>query len=190
MWSSSAGQDALPGHDTPPMISLHRLVCRAYEAQALKKRSVKIHRSQPACRQHQRPRCSLRIIGMLWTGRSCRRRQCWLWRKRKRATGPASAPKLRQNRFKYRATAGSLGLSCVRGASLEETVDEDSPLATSMPATPATQVQPEDDQNALDMKVLQRTPVLAMGKRKRAAGPASAPKLRQNRFKYRATTGR
>jgi len=41
---------------------------------------------------------------MLWTGRSCRRRQCWLWRKRKRATGPASAPKLRQNRFKYRAT--------------------------------------------------------------------------------------
>src|ERR1700680_3103074 len=41
---------------------------------------------------------------MLWTGRSCRRRQCWLWRKRKRATGPASAPKLRQNRFRYRAT--------------------------------------------------------------------------------------
>src|SRR5271169_2292190 len=37
---------------------------------------------------------------MLWTGRSCRRRQCWLWRKRKRATGPASAPKLRQNRIK------------------------------------------------------------------------------------------
>ena len=82
------------------MISLDRLVCRAYGAQALKRRSVKIHRSQPACRQHQRPRCSLRIIGMLWTGRSCRRRQCWLWRKRKRATGPASAPKLRQNRFK------------------------------------------------------------------------------------------
>ena len=83
-----------------PMISLDRLVCRAYGAQALKRRSVKIHRSQPACRQHQRPRCSLRIIGMLWTGRSCRRRQCWLWRKRERATGPASAPKLRQNRFK------------------------------------------------------------------------------------------
>jgi len=79
--------------------------------------------------------------------------------------------------------AGSLGLSCVRGASLEETLDEDSPLATSMPATPATQVQPEDDRNALDRKVLQRTPVLAMGKRKRAAGPASAPKLRQNRIK-------
>ena len=36
---------------------------------------------------------------MLWTGRSCRRRQCWLWRKRKRAAGPTSAPKLRQNRF-------------------------------------------------------------------------------------------
>jgi len=31
--------------------------------------------------------------------------QCWLWRKRKRATGPASAPKLRQNRIKYSATA-------------------------------------------------------------------------------------
>jgi hypothetical protein len=73
---------------------------------------VKIDRSQPVCRQHQQPRCSLRIIGMLWTGRSCRRRQCWLWRKRKRATGPASSPKLRQNgikcsslRFKCRATA-------------------------------------------------------------------------------------
>ena len=90
---------------TRPMISLDRLACRAYGALALKRRSVKIHRSQPACRQHQRPRCSLRIIGMLWTGRSCRRRQCWLWRKRKRAAGPASAPKLRQNRFKYRATA-------------------------------------------------------------------------------------
>jgi len=36
---------------------------------------------------------------MLWTGRSCRRRQCWLWRNRKRATGTASAPKLRQSRF-------------------------------------------------------------------------------------------
>jgi hypothetical protein len=54
----------------------------------------------PDCRQHQRPGCSLRVIGMLWTGRSCRRRQCWLWRKRKRATGLASAPKLRQNRIK------------------------------------------------------------------------------------------
>ena len=58
--------------------------------------------------------------------------------------------------------AGSLGLSCVRGASLEETLGEDSPLATSMPATPATEVQPEDHRNALDRKVLQKTPVLAM----------------------------
>ena len=56
---------------------------------------------EPACRRHQRPRCSLRIIGMLWTGRSCRKRQCWLWRKRKRAAGPTSAPKLRQNRKQY-----------------------------------------------------------------------------------------
>ena len=97
------GRPGRARHSTP-MISLDRLVCRAYGAQALTRRSVKIHCSQPACRQHQRPRCSLRIIGMLWTGRSCRRRQCWLWRKRKRATGPASAPKLRQNRFKYSAT--------------------------------------------------------------------------------------
>src|SRR5260370_6849350 len=31
-----------------------------------------------------------------------------------------------------------------------------------MPATPATEVQPEDHRNALDRKVLQKTPVLAM----------------------------
>src|ERR1700722_1277780 len=62
--------------------------------------------------------------------------------------------------------AGSLGLSCVRGASLEETLGEDSPLATSMPATPATEVEPEDHRNALDRKVLQKTPVLAMAQRK------------------------
>src|ERR1700730_8662224 len=48
------------------------------------------------------------------------------------------------------------------GASLVETLGEDSPLATSMPATPATEVQPEDHRNALDRKVLQKTPVLAM----------------------------
>ena len=58
--------------------------------------------------------------------------------------------------------AGSLGLSCVLGASLEEMLGEDSPLATSMPATPATEVQPEDHRNALHRKVLQKTPVLAM----------------------------
>ena len=28
------------------------------------------------------------IIVMLWTGRSCRRRQCWLWLKRKRPQVP------------------------------------------------------------------------------------------------------
>src|SRR6202140_2476182 len=61
------------------MISLDRSVCRAYGAQALKRRSVKIHRSQPA-----------------------------------------------------------------------------------LLATPATEVQPEDHRNALDRKVLQKTPVLAM----------------------------
>ena len=57
---------------------------------------------------------------------------------------------------------GSLVLSCVLCASLEETLGEDSPLATSMPATSATEVQPEDHRNALDRKVLQKTRVLAM----------------------------
>ncbi len=64
--------------------------------------------------------------------------------------------------LEYPHLAGSLGLSCVRGASLEETLGEDSPLSTSMPATPATDVQPEDHRNALDKKVLQKMPVLAM----------------------------
>jgi hypothetical protein len=62
-----------------------------------------------------------------------------------------------------------------------------SPLAAGMPATPAPEVQPEDHRNALDRNALQKTPVLAMPKRKRTTGPASAPKLRQNRFKYSAT---
>jgi hypothetical protein len=53
-----------------------------------------------------------------------------------------------------------------------------------MPATPAPEVQPEDHRNALDRNALQKTPVLAMPKRKRTT---SAPKLRQNRFKYSAT---
>src|SRR5271166_2909852 len=61
------------------MISLDGLVCRAYSAQALKRHSVKIHRSQ-----------------------------------------------------------------------------------SRLPPTPATGVQPEDHRNALDRKVLQKTPVLAM----------------------------
>jgi len=43
--------------------------------------------------------------------------------------------------------AASLGLSRVRGANLEGTLGEDSPFATSMPATPATEV-PEDHRNA------------------------------------------
>ena len=45
---------------------------------------------------------------------------------------------------------------------LKRTFGEDSPLATSMPATPATEVQPEDHWNALDRKVLQKTPLLTM----------------------------
>jgi len=83
---------------TTPMISLDRLVCRAYSTQALKRRSVKIQPLAIQIAANTSDRGAARgIIGMLWTGRSCRRRQCWLWRKRKRATGLASAPKLRQN---------------------------------------------------------------------------------------------
>jgi hypothetical protein len=52
--------------------------------------------SMPATEAH------MMIIVMLWRGRSCRGRQCWLSLRR----GPASAPKLRQNRIKCRATTG------------------------------------------------------------------------------------
>src|ERR1700736_4609383 len=45
------------------MILLDRLVCRTYWEQALKRRSVKIQRSLPACRQHHDRRAALRIIG-------------------------------------------------------------------------------------------------------------------------------
>src|SRR5271154_5051461 len=37
--------------------------------------------------------------------------------------------------------AGSLGLLCIWAANLGETFGEDSPLATGVPATPATQTQ-------------------------------------------------
>jgi hypothetical protein len=53
---------------------------------------------------------SVRIIIMLWTARSCRRRQCRLWLKRKHSADPAGAPKLRQNRFKYSSTVTHLFL--------------------------------------------------------------------------------
>jgi hypothetical protein len=79
------------GHATLyPMISLDRFACCAYGA----------HAALTEDGRHQRPRCSVRIIIILWTVRLCRRRQCWLWLKHKHATGPASAPKLRQNRIK------------------------------------------------------------------------------------------
>jgi len=45
---------------------------------------------------------------------------------------------------------------------LKETFGEDSPLATRMPATPATEVQHKDHRNTLDGKALQKTSVLAM----------------------------
>jgi hypothetical protein len=50
----------------------------------------------------------------------------------------------------------SLALPCLRGASLEERLGQDSTLAASMPAIPATGVRPEDHRNALNMKVLQK----------------------------------
>jgi hypothetical protein len=53
---------------------------------------------------------------------------------------------------------------CVWGANLGERFGEDSPLAHSVPATPATQVQPEDRLRALDRKVSQRTPIPAMAR--------------------------
>src|SRR3984957_2880927 len=59
---------------------------------------------------------------------------------------------------------GSLGLLCVWGTNLGETFGEDSPLATSIPATPATQMQPEHHLRALDRKVFQRTPIPAMAR--------------------------
>ena len=60
--------------------------------------------------------------------------------------------------------AGSLGLLCIWAANLGETFGKDSPLATGVPATPATQTQPEDHLRALDRKVFQRTPIPAMAR--------------------------
>ena len=74
------------------MISLDRFGLSCVRGASLEE-TLGENSPQPACPQHQRPRCSLGIIGMFWTGRSCRRRQCWPWRKRKRAIGPASAPR-------------------------------------------------------------------------------------------------
>ena len=59
---------------------------------------------------------------------------------------------------------GSLGLSCVRGANIEGTFGKDSPLATGIAATPATDMHSEDHRSALDRKVLQRTPIAAMAR--------------------------
>jgi hypothetical protein len=53
---------------------------------------------------------------------------------------------------------------CVWGTNLWETFGEDSPLATGIPATPATQMQPEDHLRALDRKVFERTPIPAMAR--------------------------
>jgi hypothetical protein len=65
----------------------------------------------------------------------------------------------------------------VRGASLEETLGEDSPLATSMPATPATEVQREDHRNVLDRKVLQKTSVLAIAQAQTCHGSRKCTKV-------------
>ena len=47
-------------------------------------------------------------------------------------------------------------------------------------ATSATEVQPKDHRNALEGNVLQKTLGSLWRKRKRAMGPASAPKLGQS----------
>jgi len=62
-------------------------------------------------------------------------------------------------------------------------VTEDGDTNLSNPWPPAlTEVQHEDHRNALDVKALRKTPGALWRKRKRATGPASAPKLRQNRI--------
>ena len=74
----SADQDALPGHDThtDDLAGSFGLSCvRGANLEKTLGEDSPLATSMPA---NQRPRCSLRIIGMLWTGRSCRRRQCWL----------------------------------------------------------------------------------------------------------------
>jgi hypothetical protein len=43
-------------------------------------------------------------------------------------------------------------------------IGKDSPLATCIAATPATDVRSEDHRSALDRKVLQRTPIAAMAR--------------------------
>jgi hypothetical protein len=72
------------------------------------------------------------------------------------------------------------------GQALKETFGEDPPLATRMPATPAIEGKHEDHHNTLDGKVLQKARVLALAPAQTATRPVVAPKLRQNRFKYRS----
>jgi len=60
--------------------------------------------------------------------------------------------------------AGPLGLLCIWGANFGETFGEDSPLASVVPATPATQMQSEHHLRALHRKVFQRTPIPAMAR--------------------------
>jgi hypothetical protein len=50
-------------------------------------------------------------------------------------------------------------------------------------------VQSEDHRNALDRKVLQKTPMLAMAQAQTCRRSRKCTKLRQNRFKYSSTTG-
>jgi hypothetical protein len=76
------------------MISLDRLACRAYGAHA----GSSPRKATPATKVHREE------YHNALDGKVLQKSHCWLWRKRKRATGPASAPKLRQNRFKYSAT--------------------------------------------------------------------------------------
>jgi hypothetical protein len=81
--------------------------------------------------------------------------------------------------------ARSLGLPAGRDA---RSKGESSPLPTCMQATPVTEVHPENHRNALDRKTLQRRQCWLWRERKHATGSASAPKLRQSRCKYSATS--
>jgi hypothetical protein len=68
--------------------------------------------------------------------------------------------------------AGSLGLSCVRGARRDVTEDGDT----------SDRGAAEDHHNALDGKVLQKAMVLAVAPAQTATRPAVAPKLRQSPY--------
>jgi hypothetical protein len=79
-------------------ISLDRLVCRRCTgAQALKRRPVKIYRSQPTCRQHQRPGCKPEYHRNALNRKTLQKTPMLAMAQAQTCHRPASAPKLRLN---------------------------------------------------------------------------------------------